>query len=102
MTKQSITSAMRAAIDSAPEGTSGLVIEPWSPAEVYGVAADWSQASATVYRYGRDSWEPTQWQVADSRHRARPALERELAEVLVAGGDDEDDAADLVDDATEF
>ena len=47
-----MTTAMQDAIEVAPEGTSGLVIEPWCPGEVYGVAADWSQASAPVYFLG--------------------------------------------------
>jgi hypothetical protein len=80
---------MQAAIDAAPADTSGLVIEPWAPGEVYGVAADWAQASCPVFFYGPTGWEPRQYQVADFRHRPRDH-------------GDEDEAADLIDDAVEF
>lgn len=90
------------AIETAPAGTSGLIAEPWSKGEIYGVAANWSQASAPVFFFGPNGWESRQYQVADFQHRAKDALELELRETLIAGGDDEDDAEDLVDDATEF
>lgn len=90
------------AIEQAPNGASGLVIEPWTPGEIYGVAADWAQASASVYFYGPDRWEPRQYQVADFRHRPMEALECELRQALIASGDDEDEASDLLSDAVEF
>jgi hypothetical protein len=98
------TSEIRAAIESRPAGTSGLVIEPWAPGEVYGVAADWAQAAAPVYFYGHGpgGWEPRQYQVADFRHRPTEALESALREALIASGGDEDDAEGMAADATEF
>lgn len=97
-----ISREMRAAIESAPEGTGGLVIEPWSAGEIYGVAADWAQAASPVYFYSCSGWEQRQYQVADFRHKKREALDCELRQAIIAGGGDEDDAADVLDDATEF
>lgn len=97
-----MNATMQAAIDSAPAGTSGLVVEPWSPGEVYGVAANWAQAAAPVYFYGAGTWESRQYQVADFRHRPADALECELRQSLLASGDDEDEAAELVGDAESF
>lgn len=96
------TNAMRTAIEAAPAGTCGLVVEPWAQGEVYGVAANWAQASAPVYFYGESGWESRQYQVADFRHSPREALECELAQALVASGDDEDEAGYLLSDAVEF
>lgn len=97
-----ISETMRAAIDSAPVGTTGLVIEPWSIGETYGVAANWAQASAPVYFFGSGGWNSRQYQVADFRHRKTDALELELMETLRASGDDETGAAELLDDAVAF
>lgn len=97
-----INSTMQAAIESAPVGTTGLVIEPWSIGETYGVAANWAQASAPVYFYGEGGWNSRQYQVADFRHRMIDALELELRQAIEAGGDDGDEAADLIDDAVSF
>lgn len=93
---------MRHAIDTAPRGTSGLVIEPWSPGETYGVAANWAEPSAPVYYYASEGWEPGQYQVADFCGCAEAALQAELREALIASGDDEDAADDLVSAAEEF
>ena len=90
------------ATDTMPEGTTGLAIAPWSPDEVYAVAADWSQASAPVYTYGSCGWQTCGRQVADFRHRPSAALEAELGAALIASGEDADDASDLVDDAVEI
>lgn len=100
-----ISSEMQQAIDSAPAGTSGLVIEPWNAGETYGVAADWAQASAPVYFFGTalgDGWGTRQYQVADFRHRPSEALECELRTALIASGGDEDEASGLIAGATEF
>ena len=95
---------MQDAIDSAPAGTRGYVCEPWTPGETYGVAANWAEASAPVYVYGPDGWGTDSHgrQVADFCHQPVAAMESELAEALVASGDDEDEAADLATDAIEF
>jgi len=97
---------MQAAISSAPEGATGLVIEPWSIGEIYGVASWWADASAPVYEYGEDGWTQTARQVADYRHDAAAALADCLAEAMQYGGDDgekaAEEAADLAGDAMEF
>lgn len=92
------------AIDSAPQGTSGLVATPWSKREPYGVAANWAQASAQVYALGEDGWEPNGAQVATYGHSPTDALTAELASAIRAGGDepDDDEVAALVADAQEF
>ena len=93
------------AIECAPAGTAGLVCEPWTAGEVYGVAADWSDASSPVFAYGADGWFPTSRQVADSRHSARAALVEVLCDSLrMSGeGDESDDIAEsLADDAVHF
>lgn len=106
MTTKRITRDMQRAIDAAPAGTNGLLIEPWTPGEVYGVAADWAQAAAPVYFLWGDGpdaeWRTRQYQVADFRHRAIDALDCELRQALIASGEDEDDAADLLADAVTF
>jgi len=92
------------AITDAPEGTSGLVIEPWSRGEVYGVAADWTQAASSVWCYGDGEWvrDAQGRQVADFRHRPIEALISELRQALIMGGDDEDEAEAIAADAIEF
>lgn len=96
------------AIEEAPEGTSGRVVAPWAQHEVYGVAADWGQASAPVYFYGKDGWQSRQYQVADFRHTAINALQLELEEAIIASGDDPNDGDDntnvdfLLNNAIEF
>lgn len=93
---------MQVAVDAAPAGTSGLVAEPWSVGETYGVAADWSQARAPVYAYGDSGWTQTGRQVADYRHEPSAALADCLAETLRASGDDAGEADQLASEATEF
>jgi len=98
--------AMKQAIDSAPAGTTGFVCEPWTPGEVYGVAADWAQAAGSVYSYGEDGWNSTGHQVADYLHSDRSALVANLAEALQMSGESEEDAKEeaesLAVDATKF
>jgi len=88
----------------APDGTSGLAVEPWLKGEIYAVAADWSQAAGQVWSYGEDGWIPTGQQVADYRHHACAALAREISEALVMSGeeDDEDEVSDIVSRAVEI
>jgi hypothetical protein len=93
---------MQIAIHAAPAGTSGLVIEPWEPGDTYGVAADWSQASAEVYAYGDDGWTPTGRQVADYRHDPSAALAGWLVDTLRASGDNPGEAVSIAREATEF
>jgi hypothetical protein len=98
-----MTKYIREAIDARPPGTSGYVIAPWAPDEVYGVAANWAESSAPVYTHGPDGWEPTQYQVADFRHWPEDALRRELAEVIGHCDGEEPDPDDVdISDAVEF
>lgn len=96
------TRHMRAAIETAPAGTGGLLIEPWSAGEVYGVAANWAEPSAPVFFYGDSGWQSRQYQVADFRHSDTAALRLDLADAIQAGGDDPDEADDIVGDAVDF
>jgi len=68
-----ISAAIRKAIESAPTGTAGWVVEP-SREDVWGVAAHWVEASSPVFAYGGDGWFPTGRCVADYRHRAWDAF----------------------------
>jgi len=70
-----------------PVGTYGLAVEPWTPGEVYAVAADWAEAACSVLSYGEDGWQPTGRQVADFRHSARAALIEEIRQSMLASGD---------------
>lgn len=80
-----------------PPGTRGMMCAPWSPGEIYAVAAVWERAEAPVYRYTGDGWEATGRQVADHGHRASKALEAELRLAIAAGcADDVDDPVELV------
>ena len=90
------------AIDSAPPGTSGLVVAPWSPSEVYGVAANWLQASAPVYTLGCDGWKQSEYQVADWRHWPIEALKAEITEALLQSGDGDSEVSAIVADAVSF
>jgi hypothetical protein len=93
---------MQRAIDTAPAGTSGLVVEPWEPGDTYGVAAVWSQASASVYAYGDDGWTQTGRQVADYGHDPYAALAGWLVDTLRASGDNPDEATRIAGEATGF
>lgn len=69
---------------TTPAGTTGLVCEPWTPGEIYGVAANWAQASAPIFVYGRNGWDthPAGLQVADYRHRKTAALEAVITDAI--------------------
>lgn len=69
-----------------PAGTYGLAAAPWSPTEVYAVAAAWGEASSPVLTWSGSKWVPTQYQVADFRHDPRAALRQILADEASAGG----------------
>lgn len=104
-----MNSHIEKAIADAPAGTSGYVVAPWSHDEVYGVAADWSQASSPVRFYGESGWSSTQYQVADFGHRPLPALELQLVEALRMSGETDEDgdefasiASGLVTEAIQF
>lgn len=90
----------------APAGMSGIACEPWTPGEVYAVAADWAQASSPVLVYGDNGWTHDEHgrQVADFRHNVRDALESVMREAIKMGGDEPDDneVAAILDDATEI
>jgi len=83
---------------TAPEGMSGLAAAPWSPEEIYAVAADWSQASCSVYYWGDDEWVESGRQVADYRHEPAAALRDHLADSARTGGGDglDDDELDAI------
>lgn len=95
---------------NCPAGTSGLAVEPWSKGEIYAVAADWSQAGSPVYTYGDRDWHQQEngMQVADFRHSARAALEREIrsaiqaSEGIAADDVDDDEVENIMDDAQEI
>ena len=97
-----MTRTLKQALESTPRGTTGLIVEPWSQGEIYGVAANWANASNTVWTYGEDGWQSAHAQVADFRHSPHAALIAELAETLSASGDDPADADDLIDEAFAF
>jgi len=92
------------AIDTAPQGTWGLVVTPWAAPRVCGVAADWGQASRYVWHYTAGGWRLTDKQVADFRHSKRAALAAEVREAIRrAGGDQQAESIDeIVDRAWEF
>lgn len=77
----------------APDGTSGIWVEPWEAGEIYAVAANWAQAGSPVMVYGPGGWdvEPHGRQVADFRHSAASALESQIRDAIVADGDEPDD-----------
>lgn len=97
-----MNSYLQAAIDAAPAGTSGLVVAPWDESEVYGVAANWAQASAPIYHYGRNGWQTEQFQAADFRHRAEAALLAEITQALMDSGDGDSVAAGITGQAESF
>lgn len=95
---------------TAPVGTTGLAVEPWSKGEIYAVAANWAEASETVWVYGRDGWEshPNGKQVASFSHRPEDAL-RDIVRDAIAASEgiptddvDEDEVDAIVDDAVEI
>lgn len=90
------------AINDAPEDTSGLVVVPWNPAEVYGVAANWSQASAQVYIYGDDEWITSGRQVADYQHSAIKALEEFLLDDILLNDGTDSSVSEIVESSDEF
>lgn len=92
---------------TAPQGMSGLACEPWTPGEVYAVAADWAQASSPVLIWGDGEWTNDMHgrQVADFRHEPTDALRDLIAECnrLSGGADLSDDEMDaIVEDAVEI
>lgn len=74
----------------AKKGTYGLAVSTWG--EAYAVCANWAEASSPVWSLAGDGeWVNTGRQVADYRHDPRSALEHELREVSLAGGDELDE-----------
>lgn len=80
---------------TTPDGMSGLACEPWTPGEIYAVAADWAQASSPVLVWGNEEWTLDECgrQVADFRHDPAAALEDLIERCNRASG-----GADLTDD----
>lgn len=68
---------------------SKLTTKIWG--DVYGVSADWTQASDNVRSLGEDGWHATQWQVADFQHNDYEALRRILTDVAAMTGEVDDD-----------
>jgi len=90
---------------TTPAGTSGLACEPWTPGEIYAVAANWSEASAPVYSYTSCGWHSTAYQVADYSHDPQAALEDEIRLALRASTAEDPDPAEvaaIVSDAVEI
>ena len=93
---------------TCPAGMSGLSVEPWTPGEVYAVAANWAQASAPVMSYGSDGWTHTGRQVADYRHRPKDALRAVITEAIASSEGipsedvDEYEVGGILADATEI
>lgn len=91
---------------AAPAGMSGIYVEPWSKGEIYGVAANWAQASSPVLVYGDRGWNYDECgrQVADFRHSARAALRGIIVRAIEMGGDeaDEEEVDGILDDATDL
>ena len=78
----------------APRGMSGLACEPWTPGEIYAVAADWAQAASPVLVYGEDGWTHDEHgrQVADFSHDAGAALAVHISEAITMSGEEPEDA----------
>jgi len=66
--------------------------------DIYGVAANWIEASSPVLSWQDDAWEGTQWQVADFRHRPGEALVR----LLAACGYNEEVAESMMEDSIDI
>jgi len=60
--------------------------------DIYGVRADWAQASSPVQSLGEDGWHNTGRQVADFRHSDAAALRWVLEEAAKVSGDLGDEA----------
>lgn len=88
---------------SPPAGTTGLLVAPWSADEYYGVAADWREASATVYTYGPAGWAPSGRQVSEYCHSSDLALRHEIESAIMASGGvlDEDEIDEIIESAVE-
>jgi hypothetical protein len=69
-----------------PSGLTGLAVEPWSPGEIYAVAADWRRADAPILIY-EDGWHSLGIQVGDMGHSAHRALEHVMRHVLLLDAD---------------
>jgi hypothetical protein len=80
-----------------PAGTCGLAVAPWSPDEVYAVAADWGDASSPVRTWAEDRWIESGRQVADFRHEPEAAL----AAMIRESCDSDEEAEALAADAAE-
>ena len=74
-----------------PNGTEALVVSPWHPQEVYGVAARWGDASSPIFRATEDGWLHLGWQVGDFGHDPESALREDLRQAIAVGGDPGDD-----------
>ena len=58
--------------------------------DIYGLRADWTQASSQIERDTEDGWEATGYQVADADDDVA-AMRRELRAAVRAGGEDPDE-----------
>ena len=88
---------------TAPAGMYGLACEPWTPGEIYAVAANWVEASCPIRVYGEDGWTHDEHgrQVADFHHCPADALVTIIAEAITMGCDtpDDDEVAGIVSNA---
>jgi hypothetical protein len=71
--------------------TTELTTKIWG--DIYGVRADWAQASSSVQSLGEDGWRHTGKQVADFQHNDVAALIWVLEEVARVTGDLDDEAS---------
>ncbi len=91
---------------TAPDGMSGLMVEPWAKGDIYAVAANWAQASSPVMVLSVDEWDldPHGRQVGDFCHSPQEALESQIREAIEAGGDepDDDEVSAIIDNAADL
>lgn len=65
-----------------------------------GIEGNFANAASPIRRLNDEGeWETTQYQVADFRHNPRSAMEREIEEIIEAGGNDPADYADEIESA---
>lgn len=87
----------------APDGLYGLAVEPWTPGEIYAVAADWGNASCAVLAYGEMGWAGTGKQVADYSHDMTAALREQIEDAgNHSGGITDAEIDDIMVDAVEI
>ncbi|MHA1570305.1 MAG: hypothetical protein ACTSWM_00690 [Alphaproteobacteria bacterium] len=85
-----------------PADTWGLVVIPWHPGEAYGVAANWRDPNAPIWRWvpGANEWTRDHpWTAGHYDGTPHRALVDLIEDMLVERGFGEDDASYLAADA---